>query len=242
MPENKITILSTRPLNDSLVAEAKAADIAIDMVSFIETEPIQSAEVQQKIEHTFLQSTCVVFTSMNAVEVVAAKKKSQQPDWSIYCIGNTTRQLVKKYFGEKRIAGTANSSADLAKLIAEEHQTGKVIFFCGDQRRDELPDILRNNNIEVNEIVVYETKDAPHKIEKDYNGILFFSPGAVRSFFFNNQLTNQTILFAIGNTTASEIKKYPPAGNAGSTNRIIISNEPGKENLVKRMMEYFGNV
>lgn len=242
MPENKISILSTRPLNDSLVAEAKAVGIAIDMVSFIETEPIQSAEVQQKIEHAFLQSTCVVFTSMNAVEVVAVKKKSQQPDWSIYCIGNTTMQLVKKYFGEERIAGTANSAAELAKLLAEENPTGDVIFFCGDQRRDELPDILRNNNIRVNEIVVYETNNVPHRIEKDYNGILFFSPGAVRSFFLNNQPTNQTILFAIGNTTANEIKKHLPAGKAGSTNKIIISNEPGKENLVKRMMEYFGNV
>jgi uroporphyrinogen-III synthase len=232
MKVNKISILSTRPLNDSLVAEAKAMGIAIDIVSFIETELIQSAEVQQEIEHVFLQSISVVFTSKNAVEAVAVKQKGQQPDWTIYCIGNTTKQLVKKYFGETRIAGIANSATELAELIAEKHSTDKVIFFCGDQRRDELPDILRNNNIQANEIVVYKTNAVPHKIEKEYHGILFFSPSAVESFFLNNQPAKQTILFVIGNTTASEIKKY-------STNKIIISNEPGKEKLVKQMMEYY---
>jgi uroporphyrinogen-III synthase len=54
----------------------------------------------------------------------------------------------------------------------------------------------------------------------------------VESFFSNNQLTKKTILFAIGNTTAKEIKKH-------SNNQIVISNEPGKENLARKMMEYF---
>jgi uroporphyrinogen-III synthase len=232
MPENKISILSTRPLNDSLVAEAKTAGIIIDVFSFIETEPIQLAEIEQQIEQAFLQSISVIFTSRNAVEAVKAKQKGQQPDWTIYCIGNTTRQLVKKYFHEERIAGAANSAAELAKLIIEKHSINNVIFFCGNQRRDELPDLLQNNNIDVKEIVVYKTHTIPHKIEKNYNGIFFFSPSGVESFFLNNQPNKQTILFAIGDTTANELKKY-------STNKIIISNEPGKEKLMKQAMEYF---
>jgi uroporphyrinogen-III synthase len=239
MPENKTRILSTRLLNDSLVAEAATAGITIDMISFIEIEPIQSAEVQQEIEHAFLQSSSVVFTSMNAVEAVITKLKSYRPDWTIYCVGNTTKQLIKKYFDEERIAGTANSAAELAELIVEKHPAGEVIFFCADQRRDELPGILSNNNIQVKEIIVYKTHAVPHKIEKNYNGILFFSPSAVGSFFSSNQPDKQTILFAIGNTTAGEIKKYLPAGKSGSSYKIIISNEPGKEKLLKQVMEYY---
>lgn len=232
MRENKISILSTRPLNDSLVADAKAAGITIDTISFIETEPVQSTEVQQKIEQALLQSATVVFTSMNAVEVVAAEHKEQYLAWTIYCIGNTTRQLVKKYFGEHSIAGTANSSAELAELIIKESHTNEVIFFCGAQRRNELQDILRSNDIDVNEIVVYQTKALPHKIEKPYHGILFFSSSAVESFFSNNKVADQTILFAIGNTTGTAIKKH-------SKNKIIISDEPGKETLVMKMIRYY---
>ena len=232
MQQNKISILSTRPIDESLIEEAKQLNIDIDVLSFIETEPIRSIETQQEIENALLKSSAVVFTSMNAVKAVANELLDQQPDWRIYSIGNTTKQLVKKYFGEEAIAGTADSATELAELIVEKDNSDEVFFFCGDQRRNELPEILRSNDIEVNEIVVYQTIAVPLKVEKKYHGILFFSPSAVESFFSNNKMAEQTILFAIGNTTALALKKY-------SKNKIIISDEPGKENLVRKMMEYF---
>lgn len=232
MQQNNIHILCTRPLDDKLVIAAKAKGIAIDEISFIETTPIQTAEVKQQIGEAILSPATAVFTSMNAVDAVVAQKHNQQTDWSIYCIGTTTNQLVSFYFGENSIAGTANSAAELATVIAADRFVDNVVFFCGDQRRDELPEILRKNNIEVKEIVVYETIAVPHKISKQYNGILFFSPSAVESFFKTNTVHQQTILFAIGNTTANEIKKH-------SNNTTIISDAPGKNNLVKKMMEYF---
>ena len=232
MQQNKIFILSTRPIDALLINEAKHQNIEIDILSFIETVPTRSIEVQQEIENALLKSSAVVFTSMNAVEAVANELDGHQPDWRIYNIGNTTRQLVKKYFGEKAIAGTAESASELAELIVEEDNSDDIFFFCGEQRRDELPDILRSNDIEVNEIVVYQTIQVKHKIEKTYHGILFFSPSAVQSFFSNNKISDQTILFAIGNTTATEIKKY-------TNNKIITGDEPGKENLVTEMIRYY---
>ena len=232
MQQNKIFILSTRPIGDPLINESKHQNIEIDILSFIETVPIRSIEVQQEIENALLKSAAVVFTSMNAVEAVANELDGHQPDWRIYSIGNTTRQLVKKYFGEEAIAGTAESAAELAELIVEEDNSDDIFFFCGEQRRDELPDILRSNDIDVNEIVVYQTIQVKHKIEKTYHGILFFSPSAVQSFFSNNKISDQTILFAIGNTTATELKKY-------TNNKIITGDEPSKENLVMEMIRYY---
>jgi uroporphyrinogen-III synthase len=232
MQQNKIFILSTRPIGDPLINESKHQNIEIDILSFIETVPIRSIEVQQEIENALLKSSAVVFTSMNAVEAVANELDGHQPDWRIYSMGNTTRQLVKKYFGEEAIAGTAESAAELAELIVEEDNSDDIFFFCGEQRRDELPDILRSNDIDVNEIVVYQTIQVKHKIEKTYHGILFFSPSAVQSFFSNNKISDQTILFAIGNTTATEIKKY-------TNNKIITGDEPSKENLVMEMIRYY---
>jgi len=232
MQQNKIFILSTRPIGDPLINESKHQNIEIDILSFIETVPIRSIEVQQEIENALLKSSAVVFTSMNAVEAVANELDGHQPDWRIYSMGNTTRQLVKKYFGEEAIAGTAESAAELAELIVEEDNSDDIFFFCGEQRRDELPDILRSNDIDVNEIVVYQTIQVKHKIEKTYHGILFFSPSAVQSFFSNNKISDKTILFAIGNTTATEIKKY-------TNNKIITGDEPSKENLVMEMIRYY---
>lgn len=232
MPQNNIHILSTRPLSKSLVAEAKSAGISIDELSFIETEPIQSVEVQQEIEQAYLQSATVVFTSMNAVTAVLAQQDYQQPDWVIYCMGNTTKKLLQESFGEHSVAGTANNATELAERIAEESDTDEVIFFCGEQRRDELPAILRKQNIDVQEIVVYETIHTAHKISKQYQAVLFYSPSAVHSFFSVNKVPAQTILFAIGTTTANAVQQY-------CNNTIIVGKAPGKEELVRQAMEYF---
>ena len=112
------------------------------------------------------------------------------------------------------------------------HMSSEVIFFCGDQRRDELPGLLKKNKIEVKEIVVYKTIATPKKIEKKYDGILFFSPSAVKSFFQENKLDDQTIPFAIGNTTADEIKKF-------SKNKIVISDMPDGKTVLQKAVEFF---
>ena len=229
---NNIQVLCTRPITDALVQEAAANGITIDILSFIDTEPVETVEVQQEIEAALLLSTTVAFTSMNAVEAVAEFLMDAQPDWKIYCIGNTTCLLVKKYFGENSIAGTADSALALAEVIIEDALAKEVYFFCGDQRRDELPQFLQQHAVEVNEIIVYQTLAVPHRITKIYAGILFFSPSAVDSFFAVNKAIIKTIFFAIGKTTATAIKKY-------SNNKILLADEPGKEELVRNMMEFF---
>ena len=230
--ENRIQILSTRPIQQSLIKDARDAGIDIDELTFIETNPIQSKLVDKEIENTLKETATVVFTSMNAVEVVGNQIKENQPNWKIYCMGTTTQQLVVKFFGQNLIEGTANDAASLAKQIIKDQPKEKLIFFCGDQRRDELPELLKQHSIEAKETIVYETNAIHHLIQKQYDGILFFSPSAVESFFTNNKVVENTVLFAIGNTTAKELKKY-------SNNKIVISNEPGKENLAKTMINFF---
>jgi uroporphyrinogen-III synthase len=45
--------------------------------------------------------------------------------------------------------------------MIEEAVSGPVLFPCGDARRDELPQILRQNGIEVDEAVCYRSVLAP---------------------------------------------------------------------------------
>src|SRR5205085_8256462 len=140
------------------------------------------------------------------------------------CIGNSTRSLIEGYFGEPCIKGTADNAAALAQKIIADNLTNEAYFFCGDKKREELPALLKSNNIVLYEVEVYTTTIVQHTIEKEYDGILFFSPSAVEGFFAGNTITKKTILFAIGNTTANELKKY-------STNHIVITEEPGKYQL-----------
>lgn len=232
MQEFDVNILCTRPIDESLIEAAAKSRIKIEVVSFIETEAVHTIEVQQEIEQASLQTATVVFTSGNAVEAVANELEGHEPEWEIFCLGNNTRELATKYFGEQHISGIADNATELAEVVATLSNSEEVIFFCGDQRRQELPDTLRDKGIEVDEIIVYQTVALPKKLDKTYQGILFFSPTAVRSFFQLNKPGDNTILFSIGNTTAAEIKKH-------SKNRIVISDEPSKERMVEMALEYF---
>ena len=214
------------------IAASRGVDIT--ELSFIDVSPIETTEILEEIREAMLMSATVVFTSMNAVEAVGNLLEDQKPDWQIYCIGQTTRELVEIFFGEDAIAGTADNAIALADRIIEDAMAEEVIFFCGDQRRAELPDMLFAAGIIVTEIVVYETIPTPHKLNESYAGVLFYSPSAVDSFVRNNKLPHQTLAFAIGTTTAGAIKKH-------CRNKIIKADEPGKEALVKKAIGILGN-
>jgi uroporphyrinogen-III synthase len=235
MLQNKITILSTKEIDQAFIHEAAGRNIIVDVSPFIKTEPIRSIETQQEIELALIESITVVFTSVNAVEAVATELLDLEPDWKIYCIGWATKQAAEKYFGKDSVVGMADNAKALAEVIIEEDEADEVFFFCGDQHRKELPDALRKNRIEITEIVVYQTILLPHRIERNYNGILFFSPTAATAFFQKNKSGDQTILFAIGDTTANEIKKY-------SSNKIIVSDEPLKKSLLAKAIDFFEQI
>lgn len=224
----EITILSTRPLPATMLEEAEQNGIRVDIISFIHTEPVPGLDEQ--ITGLLNKELTVIFTSMNAVEAVGG----HHANWKIFCIGDATQAAVKRHFGEDAIAGTAQNAAELADVIINAG-VKEAVFFCGDIRRAELPDKLAAANIPLKEITVYRTIPTPKKIEKSYNGILFFSPSAAESFFSVNQLSPYTVLFAIGNTTGNTIRKF--TGNA-----VITSDAPGKEELARHAIAYFRTV
>ena len=230
MPKNNWTILSTRPLDETLIAAAAQKNVQIDCVSFIETEAIRNNEVEQQIQYWSLKNIVVVFTSMNAVDAVCHYLPGK-PDWKIYCIGHATRQLVKNFFGEESIKGTADDGARLADAIIQNKEKA-VVFFCGDQRRDELPNLLTNHQIGLEELVVYKTIPTQQKLDRFYNGVLFYSPSAVHSFFSVNKPSPETVLFAIGETTANAIRQY-------SNNQIVIASQPSKDALAQQAILFF---
>ena len=111
-----------------------------------------------------------------------------------------------------------------------------VFFFCGKQRREELPDKLKLAEIELEEIVVYETFETPQKItRKSYDGILFFSPSAVKSFFSLNKLNEQIQIFAIGKTTAEFLEKH-------TNKEVDVAEIPTEESMFKQIILHFSTV
>lgn len=232
--EYKINILSTRPLPASVLDEAAENNIGIDIIPFIHTDQVKSEQLKREISSLFEKEIVAVFTSMNAVEAVIELAGNHNPNWKIFCIGDATGTLVRKHFGNDAIAGDAQSAANLADAIIKAG-IKEVIFFCGEQRRPELPEKLAANDISLKEIIVYRTTATPRQVEKNYNGILFFSPSAAESFFSVNKINGYAVLFAIGNTTGNTIRKFV-------SNAVITCDAPGKEELARHAIAYFKRI
>lgn len=229
---NTISILCTASIEPALIEKARGMNIELDSIPFIQTVPCMPVEMQEDITRLSGTQATIIFTSVQAVEAVSAQLAGRNPEWKIFCIAHLTQQAVIKYFGADCIEGTADNAAALADTIIERVKTGSVFFFCGDQRRDDLPAKLSRNGIDVVERVVYKTQAIAEQLTKKYDGILFFSPSAVHSFFLVNDLPDDTVLFVIGPTTANALSDY-------TANKIIVGGSPDKTLLVQMALGYF---
>ncbi len=229
MKKIKLKILSTKNLLQQTLDKASINDIETDELSFITTEAITTDELKMQLKSFLQQNIAAVFTSKTAVKAFEQIVNADVP-WKIFCIGQSTKDAVSKLFGEESISGIADNAANLGEVILQDEETRKVIFFCGKQKREELPKILKEGGKEIEEVVVYETHETPRKISrKHYEGILFLSPSAVTSFFSLNKLNEQIQVFAIGSTTANTVKQF-------CKNDIIVAEIPSEENLIEQVI------
>ncbi len=240
MPNAKYRILSTKPLPQTLIGEAAAHGIAISAQAFIDVQPTLTPETTaQSLQH-FINGSTLVFTSPNAVKIVSkawhhSQAHTKKGISKVYCLQGATRKAVEEHLHHVNIAGTALNSKELAELIVAEHNIPSVVFFCGRIRRDELPDILKEHQVAVEEIVVYDTVPTPAELNEEYDGILFLSSSTVRSFFSMNTPPKHTVCFAIGTTTEATLEEV-------TNNRIVVSPGPSMDLLVQTAIFYFDNI
>ena len=240
MPNAKYRILSTKPLPQTLIGEAAAHGIAISAQAFIDVQPTLTPETTaQSLQH-YINGSTLVFTSPNAVKIVSkawhhSQAHTKKGISKVYCLQGATRKAVEEHLHHVNIAGTALNSKELAELIVAEHNIPSVVFFCGRIRRDELPDILKEHLVAVEEIVVYDTVPTPAELNEEYDGILFLSSSTVRSFFSMNTPPKHTVCFAIGTTTEATLEEV-------TNNRIVVSPGPSMDLLVQTAIFYFDNI
>lgn len=221
-------VLSTRPLSAIVIAEAASKGVMIDALPFIRIDKLREEKLTRQLAELSHRSLTAVFTSTNAVTAIELPHGS--PDWKVYCISGATRRAVTDRFGEHAIAGTADSAKELAEEIVRQTPAGEITFFCGDQRRRELPERLKSAGWQVHEIIVYQTILTPARIEKKYDAIAFFSPSAVESFFSMNTVEPQVPLFAIGSTTAAALYQK-------CSNPVLISESPDEKLLIDQIIK-----
>lgn len=197
-------ILFTKKLDQNEVATQLGAGFHPSFLEVIKINFLQ-------IPSFPLKSQSLIFTSVNGVEAFFKNGFKPQDNFAernfnkIYCVGKKTKiQLRKHGFGVFKMKKNAK---ELSEFIIENCGKEKFIHFCGNLALDILQEKLPLQNIGYKKVVVYETELIYPKVEEGFDAIAFFSPSGVRSFVANNPLNFKQI-FAIGETTASEVMKH----------------------------------
>jgi uroporphyrinogen-III synthase len=238
------TILSTKQLRPDLKEEMAQRSVEVIEQDFIAIQPIltkeKTEEVMQWVDNP--SPLCAVFTSRHALASIekhislASRAAWRLPtQWKICCLDGATRDAVMDRLWQHQIAVTASTATELANGIVANGSFKEVVFFCSNRRRDELPNLLKENGITVREVVVYETVETPQIATGNLDAVLFFSPSAAKSFFSVNTLKKETACFAIGNTTAQALHQYTP-------NRVIVSEGTSQDLMVVSVLFYLQNI
>lgn len=209
------TVLSTKKLTEPQRSLLLQAGIGLVEYNAIAIEEVDF-KADEKIENA-------IITSQNAVKALIDNKVQIE---NCFCVGEKTKEQLEA--NSYQVEAMANYGKELAEIIVQEYADKKFTFFCGNLRRDELPELLTKNKVDFTEIEVYKTILKPKKFERSFDGVLFFSPSAVESFVKENSLKN-TKAFCIGTTTAVEAEKY--------TNELIIATKPTIENVIVQVVK-----
>ena len=174
-------ILSTKKLSKALKKKFSDAKIELVEKNFIQTKSI-SFETPQLNDY-------LVFTSKQAVKSVLKSDVKNVHSISCLCVGSKTRNfLEKKGF---TVIESADYAEELIQIIDSKYKSNSFTFFCGNIRKNTIPNYFQQNKIAYNETIVYETKLKPHQIKEPFDGVLFFSPSGVNSFLEKNLLKNR---------------------------------------------------
>ncbi len=209
------TVLSTKKLTESQRSLLLQAGIGLVEYDAITIEAVDF-EVGDTLENA-------IITGQNTVKALVDKRVQIK---NCFCVGEKTKSLLETHGYKVNVM--TNYGKELAEVIVKEFADEQFTFFCGNLRRDEVPELLLENNVSFTEVEVYKTVLKPKKFERTFDGVLFFSPSAVESFTKKNKLEN-TKAFCIGTTTAAEAEKY--------TDKIIIATKPTIENVIVQVVK-----
>ena len=238
----KPIILVTRELNDEQLSMAEELGLHVVMQEAIEIDYREDWFSFQTILKT-VDKPILAFTSQNGVKSFRRFLDSgeEMPDYSaVYAVGEKTAELLKEMDIEP-VTPDQQDAVGLAEKIVDDISEKKkkptVLHLCGDKRRDEFRQHLEDSDINVRDVVVYNTHlNSMELPPQQMDGILFFSPSAVQAFRKSGGFLNQKNpeLFAIGTTTGEEL-------SIEAGRHVNISPEPDTEVFLKFVAEILAN-
>ena len=162
--------------------------------------------IKNKIDLT--KYDALIFTSKNAVLSLDSFNK----DWKkipSFAIAPKTANFIKDYGGNLIFTGVTSHGNDFAKELIELLKNKKVLYIKALKTVSNLVEILKENHIDIDELVTYQTIcNKTDLILEDNSVFIFTSPSSVECFFKQYEWRDNYKAIVIGKTTANYLPKY----------------------------------
>ncbi len=217
-------ILFTKELDANRLKEYLAGNLEFEICPTLRIQIHPQEKFIAKINQT---TDKFIVSSQNSVKAIEGLKM----DGEFYVVGkNTAQKLADSGF---KVAHFENYASELADYILKNFQAESWNFFCGNNRRETLFEKLIPNGHILNEIICYDSLPLNYMIDSNsFDAFAFFSPLAVKTFFSNHSISENSVIFSIGNTTNEEIKKH-------TDNQIITAEIPLLEKVIEKINEHY---
>lgn len=228
----KINLLFTGQKLDLGINEELPEQFKITSLPFIKTEYSTNKHLIEQV-NLIVESNAQVIITSNIAAKWLIQNSSKIPNWSIACMTGKTQEAFTLKNWEQLIVLTDQQSESLAEKIEKRFsKSEKVYFITGDRHLDTIPLYLSKKGFDIETIITYFTKEVDQEISEEYDGIIFLSPSAVKSFFRQNKISIKVPLFAIGETTGSALKR-------NVCNPVITSPKPTQKILFHTIQQFF---
>ena len=192
---------------------AKKYSLKIDFRPFIHVEGVEAKEFR-KDRVNITEHTAVVLTSRSAVDhffrICGEMRHTVPEGMKYFCISESTAYYLQKYviYRKRKIFHGKQTFADLIDII-KKHKDEKFLLPCSDIHKEEIADILEEQNISFSKAIMYKTVCSNLKdlANVNYDVLVFFSPSGIKSLYknFPKFKQNKTRIAAFGPTTAKAV-------------------------------------
>ncbi len=217
------SILLTKKLSQEHLDLIKSWEWNYEIVETLSISPIEVTEIP-------LDADAWIVSSRNSF--AAVKKFINEPPNVIYCVGDWAKKEIEKLNTKCKVKSFENMRSLVADLASQNFRS--VIYFCGDEHRQELEAGLKNTGTKISKVITHQSTMTFPLIKKSFDAIFVFSPRSSESLLKQSQFSSQTVFACIGSTTADYLR------GRGITN-VFVASYPDGSILLKEFHQELAN-
>lgn len=175
---------------------------------FQDVENLEVFDIKHIKSNVNLQDyEALIFTSKNAIYSLDSFNQNWKKIPS-YAIAPKTADIIKQLGGNLVFTGITSHGNDFAEELITLLKDKKVLYIKALKTVSNLPEILKENKVLLDELVAYETSCKKIDVELEKDSIFIFtSPSSVECFFKQYSWDDSYKAVVIGKTTAKYLPK-----------------------------------